>query len=220
MMQSFLSWLDLRTGLPAAVRAWLDRPVAGGRRGASCGRRPSPSPWPRSASPGCSCGCTIAPPRKLPGKACTTFQRHVPGGWLLRAIHYYTAQTLLALVALYLLQMIVRGSTAPARSAVLDRARPGTPHAGPEPHRRPASLGSERLLVHAHPHRLSAATAGRRRRTATAGDRRAGLRTSHPHAVPGPARGAVRAAGPAAGGVACQGRPAARIGSHGRGPAV
>ena len=42
-------------------------------------------------------------------------QYHVLGGWLLRAIHFYTGQATLVLVGIYLVQMILRGAYRPPR---------------------------------------------------------------------------------------------------------
>jgi ubiquinol-cytochrome c reductase cytochrome b subunit len=109
-MQALLSWLDARTGLPAAVRAWLDRPVAGGPAWRFV--------WPAAiafavATQGITGLCLwmyYSPGTQTAWESVYYLDHQVAGGWLLRAIHYYTAQTLLVLVALYLLQMIVRGA--------------------------------------------------------------------------------------------------------------
>ena len=42
-------------------------------------------------------------------------QYQVIGGWLLRAIHFYTGQATLVLVGIYLVQMVLRGAYRPPR---------------------------------------------------------------------------------------------------------
>ena len=37
-------------------------------------------------------------------------QYHVVGGWLLRAVHHYSAQVTLVLIGIYLIQLIVTGA--------------------------------------------------------------------------------------------------------------
>ena len=53
-------------------------------------------------------------------------QYEVLGGWLLRGLHYWTAQVLVALLLLYVVQMIVRRSLPGAAGVrLLERAAAG-----------------------------------------------------------------------------------------------
>ena len=45
-------------------------------------------------------------------------QYHVQGGWLLRAIHFYTGQAMLVLLGIYLVQMVIRGACSGRGSAL------------------------------------------------------------------------------------------------------
>ena len=139
-MKTLLDWIDQRTGLrSASVGDWLDRPVAGGPAWRFVWPATIVFTFVTQAITGLVLWMYYSPGAQTAWESVYYLQYHVQGGWLLRAIHYYTAQVMLVLVGIYLLQMIVRGSVPrPARVPLLDRAAHGARHAGPEPHRRPA----------------------------------------------------------------------------------
>ena len=60
----------------------------------------------------------LQPRRKTAWESVYWLQYNVAGGWLLRAIHHYAGQMLLALAGLNFLQMIVRGWCRPPREMV------------------------------------------------------------------------------------------------------
>jgi len=109
-MKALLSWIDDRSGLVSAVRKCLYAPVPGG----ACWLKV----WP----------CTIAfsfcvqaitgffiwmfysPSTQTAWESVYFLQYKVAGGWLLRAVHHYSAQVLLVLIGIYLIQMIVTGA--------------------------------------------------------------------------------------------------------------
>jgi ubiquinol-cytochrome c reductase cytochrome b subunit len=110
MMKALLDWLDARTGLRTATADCLHRPVAGG---------PSwQNVWPSTlaflfvvqAITGLVLWMYYSPSSQTAWESVYYVQHHVLLGWLLRAIHYYAAQSTLVLVGIYLLQMIVRGT--------------------------------------------------------------------------------------------------------------
>jgi ubiquinol-cytochrome c reductase cytochrome b subunit len=105
-----LDWIDERTGLPSAAGQWLRRPVAGGPAWRLV--------WPSTlvftlvtqAVTGIALWMYYTPAPRSAWESVYYLQRHVLGGWWLRAIHYYAAQVALVLVGIYLVQMIVRGT--------------------------------------------------------------------------------------------------------------
>jgi len=109
-MKSLLNWIEDRTGLIGAARCCLDVPVPGG------------------ASPAKVLPCTIlfafivqavtgffiwmyySPSAQTAWESVYFLQHEVSGGWLLRSIHHYSAQVMLVLIGIYVVQMICRGS--------------------------------------------------------------------------------------------------------------
>jgi ubiquinol-cytochrome c reductase cytochrome b subunit len=104
-----LGWIDQRTGLLTALGGWCQRPLAGGP-----GWR---FVWPTTiaftlvveAITGLVLWMYYSAGAQSAWESVYYVQSQVLGGWLLRAIHYYTGQATLVLVGLYLLQMILRG---------------------------------------------------------------------------------------------------------------
>ena len=90
---------------------------AAGRRGDWSGphrSRSSSSPrWSRAWP----CGCTTAPAQSA-WESVYYLQYHVQGGWLLRAVHHYSAQVMLVLVGVWLVEMIFRGAYRAPREAI------------------------------------------------------------------------------------------------------
>jgi ubiquinol-cytochrome c reductase cytochrome b subunit len=109
-MSRVLDFFDERTGLPSAAGDWLRRPVAGGPAWRLV--------WPSTlvftlltqAVTGTVLWMYYSPSPQTAWESVYYLQRHVQGGWWLRAIHHYSAQVALVLVGIYLVQMIVRGT--------------------------------------------------------------------------------------------------------------
>jgi ubiquinol-cytochrome c reductase cytochrome b subunit len=105
-----LQWLDQRTGLLSLLGNWLVRPIAGGPAWRFV--------WPTTiaftlvvqAITGLVLWMYYSAGAQSSWESVYYLQYHVLGGWLLRAIHYYTGQATLALVGLYVLQMVLRGA--------------------------------------------------------------------------------------------------------------
>ena len=105
----FRRWLEDRTGLPGALRACPVRESAG-----------RPAWWSLWISL-ILCGAVIqavtgwflwmyySPSAQTAWESVYYIQYEVLGGWLLRGLHYWTAQVLVGLLLVYLAQMIVRG---------------------------------------------------------------------------------------------------------------
>ena len=108
-MNGLLDWIDERTGLVATVRDWFQRPIAGGPAWRFV--------WPAAivfgfvteAITGLVLWMYYSPGAQTAWESVYYIQSQLSGGWLLRAIHYYTAQVMLVLVGVYLLQILVRG---------------------------------------------------------------------------------------------------------------
>jgi ubiquinol-cytochrome c reductase cytochrome b subunit len=109
-MNKLLQWIDQRSGLLKAVGGWFLRPVAGGPRWRFV--------WPSTiafgfvveAITGFALWMYYSPGAQSAWESVYYLQYRVPGGWLLRAIHHYTAQVMLVLIGLYLLQIIFRAA--------------------------------------------------------------------------------------------------------------
>jgi len=109
-MSRALDFFDQRTGLPSAVRDWLRRPVAGGPAWRFVWPSTIVFTFVTQAVTGIALWMYYCPATQAAWESVYYLQRHVQGGWWLRAIHHYSAQMALVLVGIYLVQMIVRGT--------------------------------------------------------------------------------------------------------------
>lgn len=117
-MKTFLHWLNDRTGLSDALGNLADAPLAGG------------ASWSRTmpaailfafciqAITGFFLWAYYSPSMQTAWESVYWLQYEVAGGWLLRAIHHYAGQTVVALVGLNFLLLIVRGWYRPPHEAV------------------------------------------------------------------------------------------------------
>ena len=114
-MKTLLDWLDQRTGLLSSLGNWFRRPMAGGPAWRFV--------WPTTiaftlvvqAITGLALWMYYSAGRRSSWESVYYLQYQVVGGWLLRAIHFYTGQATLVLVGIYLVQMILRGACRPPR---------------------------------------------------------------------------------------------------------
>jgi ubiquinol-cytochrome c reductase cytochrome b subunit len=117
-MNALLHWLNDRTGLSDGLLRQADAPLPGG----ACWCRTLPAAilfvFCIQAITGFFVWAYYSPGTQNAWESVYYLQYEVAGGWLLRAIHHYAGQTLLALAGLYLLQLIVRGWYRPPREAV------------------------------------------------------------------------------------------------------
>jgi len=108
-MPSPLHWFDKQTGLLTAFGNWLDRPMTDGPAWRFV--------WPATIAflvlvqmiTGLAIWMYYSPGTQSSWESVYYLQYHVLGGWLLRAIHFYTGQAALVLLGVYLLQLIFRG---------------------------------------------------------------------------------------------------------------
>jgi len=117
-MKTLIDWIDRRTGLTPALRNCLDAP-GGGRVCAG-------KVWPSTiffafcvqAITGFFLWMYYSPSARTAWESVYFLQHEVVVGWLLRAVHHYSAQVLLVLIGLYLLQIIVLGAYRTPRELV------------------------------------------------------------------------------------------------------
>lgn len=117
-MKALLQWLDNRTALNSAVRDIVDWKLPGGASWMNV--------WPATilfafvvqAVTGVVLWMYYSPSAQTAWESVYYIQHEVMGGWLLRGIHHYAAQVMVALVALYLIQMILRGTYRAPREMV------------------------------------------------------------------------------------------------------
>ncbi len=117
-MKAILDWFDHRTGLSAAWRRWADHRIPGG----ACWCKV----WPGAvafaflvqAITGFFLWVHYSPSDQSAWESVYFLQHHVAGGWLLRAVHHYSAQMLLVLVGIYVTQLIVTGAYRAPRELV------------------------------------------------------------------------------------------------------
>ena len=117
-MKDLLDWIDQRTGLSAAARKCLDRPLPG--RVCCC------KAWPSTivfafcvqAITGFFLWMYYSPGAQTAWESVYYLQHEVLGGRLLQAVHHWSAQVLLVLIGIYLLQTIVTGAYRAPRELV------------------------------------------------------------------------------------------------------
>jgi ubiquinol-cytochrome c reductase cytochrome b subunit len=117
-MNSLLRWLNDRTGISDAFKNLAHTSMVGGA--SWCNVLPATILFVFcvQAITGFFLWTYYSPSAQTAWESVYWLQYEVAGGWLLRAMHHYAGQTLLALAGLYLLQLIVRGWYRPPREAV------------------------------------------------------------------------------------------------------
>ncbi|MGO9113759.1 MAG: cytochrome b N-terminal domain-containing protein [Thermoguttaceae bacterium] len=109
-MKPLLDWLDQRTGLLTSLGNWFQRPIVGGPAWRFV--------WPTTiaftfvvqAITGLVLWMYYSAGAQSSWESVYYLQYQVIGGWLLRAVHFYTGQATLVLVGIYFVQMILRGA--------------------------------------------------------------------------------------------------------------
>lgn len=109
-MNTLLDWIDQRTGLCTAGRDWFQRPLAGGPAWRLVWPSTLVFAFVTQVITGFAIWMYYTPGAQTAWESVYYLQSQVQGGWLLRAMHHYTAQVMLVLVGIYMIQMIVRGA--------------------------------------------------------------------------------------------------------------
>jgi len=113
-----LDWIDDRTGLRECLSDCANRPAPGGARWANV--------WPCCIAftfvvqviTGLVMWAHYSPSAQTAWESVYHLQYQIQGGWLLRAIHHYSAQVLVVLIGVYVLQMIVTGACRAPREII------------------------------------------------------------------------------------------------------
>ena len=117
-MNAIFTWINDRTGLRDAWRAYADTPLAGG----ASWRRTLPAAilfvFCVQVITGFFLWMYYSPSDGTAWESVYYLQYHVLGGWLLRAVHHFAGQTALVLAGLYLLLSIFSGRYRAPREAV------------------------------------------------------------------------------------------------------
>jgi ubiquinol-cytochrome c reductase cytochrome b subunit len=107
---SVLAWLDDRTGLPAAMRKCSEGSVPGGVGWRHVLPGTILFAFLVQAITGFFLWMFYSPSTQTAWESVYYVQHEVAGGWLLRGIHHYNAQVLVALIGLYFLGIILAGA--------------------------------------------------------------------------------------------------------------
>jgi ubiquinol-cytochrome c reductase cytochrome b subunit len=117
-MNTILTWLNDRTGLPDAWRAYADAPLPGGARWCRAVPAAILFAFCVQAITGFFLWMYYSPSDGTAWESVYFLQYHIFGGWLLHAVHHYSAQALLILTGLYLLMLILSGRYRAPREAI------------------------------------------------------------------------------------------------------
>ncbi|MCC6125607.1 MAG: cytochrome b N-terminal domain-containing protein [Pirellulales bacterium] len=117
-MNAILTWINDRTGIRDAWRAFTDAPLAGG----ACWLRTLPAAifltFCVQAITGFFLWMYYSPSTQTAWESVYYLQYQVLGGWLLRAAHHFAGQATLVLAGLYLLALIFSGRYRAPRETV------------------------------------------------------------------------------------------------------
>jgi len=117
-MNALLQWFDNRTAAREAVRDLTDRAIPGGPGWLKALPTTICFTFAVQAITGIVLWMYYSPSAQTAWESVYFIQHEVAGGWLVRGIHHYTAQVMVALAALYVVQMIVCGSYRAPRELV------------------------------------------------------------------------------------------------------
>ncbi|MCI0334907.1 MAG: cytochrome b N-terminal domain-containing protein [Planctomycetes bacterium] len=109
-MSRFVEWLDQRTGIRGAMHAALYEHIPGGARWRYV--------WGSTLSfcffvqvvTGLILWACYSPSAQTAWESVFYLQHHVPGGWLLRGVHHFTAHAMVVLLAVHFVQVVIDGA--------------------------------------------------------------------------------------------------------------
>ncbi len=107
--QRLADWLEERTGLKTALHTCSGRAVLGGLSWGNAVRAAILFGLIVQAITGLVLWMHYSPSAQTAWESVYYIQYELPGGWLLRGIHHYTAQVLVALLGLYVAGMVLLG---------------------------------------------------------------------------------------------------------------
>jgi ubiquinol-cytochrome c reductase cytochrome b subunit len=109
-MSAFLDWLDDRTGYRELTRAALYEHIPGGSRWRYVWGSTLVFAFTVQAVTGVFLWMCYSPSSQTAWESVYHIQHEMQGGWLLRGLHHFTAQAMVVLLALHLLQVVVDGA--------------------------------------------------------------------------------------------------------------
>ncbi len=109
-MSRFVEWLDRRTGVRGVMHAALYEHIPGGARWRYV--------WGSTLSycffvqvvTGLILWACYSPSAQTAWESVYYLQHHVPGGWLLRGVHHFTAHAMVVLLAVHFVQVVIDGA--------------------------------------------------------------------------------------------------------------
>jgi ubiquinol-cytochrome c reductase cytochrome b subunit len=104
------SWLDERTGHKKALRAWQDRPVAGGARWAYALGAALGLTLVVEVATGALLSTAYAPSVESAWASVHYITYSMSGGWVVRGLHHYGSDAVIILVGLHLFQVAAYGA--------------------------------------------------------------------------------------------------------------
>ena len=109
-MKFLFDWIEDRTGLISAARDYCDAAVPGGARWSKILPAMITFAFVVQILTGLSLWMYYSPSAQTAWESVFYIQYEMQGGWLLRGIHHYTAQAMVVLLALHLLQVVIDGA--------------------------------------------------------------------------------------------------------------
>ncbi len=110
MTSAFLDWLDDRTGYRELTHAALYEHIPGGARWRYVWGSTLVFAFTVQAVTGVFLWMCYSPSSQTAWESVYYIQHEMQGGWLLRGLHHFTAQAMVVLLALHLLQVVVDGA--------------------------------------------------------------------------------------------------------------
>jgi len=110
MLMGFIDFLDQRTGFRSILKAMLYEHIPGGARWRYVWGSTLVFAFLTQAITGIFLWLYYSPSSQSAWESVHYIQHQVEGGWLLRGIHHYTAQAMVVLLGLHMLQVIIDGA--------------------------------------------------------------------------------------------------------------
>src|SRR4029453_6047355 len=110
MTNGLLNWLDDRIGYRGIVKSMLFEPIPGGARWRYVWGSTLIFTFTVQLITGLFLWMCYSPGSATAWESVYSIQNQMTGGWLLRGIHHFTAQAMIVLLALHMLQVIIDGA--------------------------------------------------------------------------------------------------------------
>ncbi|MEZ6116222.1 MAG: DUF4405 domain-containing protein [Pirellulaceae bacterium] len=148
-MKLLLDWLQDRTGYQDLLREALYEPIPGGARWRYVWGSTLVFTFVIQLISGIFLWMAYSPSAQTAWESVYFIQNEMPYGSVVRGLHHYSAQMMVVLLAIHLIQVIIDGAYKPPRNQLLARFGPDANCFGTLVDRVSVALGSKRLLRHA-----------------------------------------------------------------------